>query len=268
MWLALALLTLSQLPCPADREVSVDLARWSKSLKAAAPADYDRWLAQLLLPPVSGPAAALEAPPRSASVSVSTARAGGRPGPDRLVVVDIATSDAWHFYRVQVLRPVRPGVLCALGADLSQDVQLARASPCPAGEGEPDTFTTVEHRFTPLTDPLRDSVEVVVQMTQSSCRGINGVQTSHSFWEAPDNALRRVLDLSEGSYGVTAESSRTREWFTLSGRVPRVAEQFRERCVRDESSPDAGERCSTERTRFLPGYLADPPDGGASPQAQ
>ena len=241
MLLALLVLPLAQTPCA---HVDLDVTQWVKELNAAPPAQHNELLARMRLPPVTG------------AKSVVAQVIGGR-GTDSIVVADFALIDEpLHEERVQVLRRVSRGHFCALGSEISTELIVSSHSPCPAGDGEPDTFVSMRFRFTPLTDAAHDSVEVISQIDQQSCRGIRGRRSTHSFWDASDNGLRAVLTLYESDYRSVDQN--VREWFVLSDRVPRFADQFTETCLTGE---DGGVACTTTKTRFAIGYVQDPAPG-------
>lgn len=247
----LLILALGERSCPPDRTVQVNLPRWAQALKRASPPEADRLLALLHLPAL----------PEGEREAVSVAVLSAGLGSDELVVADFHLKDPQRAYRVQWLRPIRPGVFCALGADLSQDFPSSRRSPCPAGDDEPDTFSELSFRFTPLLNTAKPAVEAIWTTRQSSCRGIRGTIATHSFWEAPAQRMTLALQLSQSDY-LDHDGVSTRAWFTLSAQAPRVAEQFTETCEQGETA-DAGPRCSTIRTRFEPGYLRqDDADAG------
>ena len=245
----LPLLLLAEAACPKGRELVVDVPRWAQALKAARPERYDELLSALQLPAVG------EAGPKSVEVHVLQSRTRA---PARLVIADFTLDPSRHLFRVQVLQPTRPGASCALGSQLSREVQLTRRSPCPAGDDEPDTFTSIDFRFTPLDDAAHPAIEVIETTRQDSCRGIFGSRSTHAFWSATDDGLRALMELSEGQYSLAMGGGDVREWFVLSPKLPRSAEQFRRQCL-------PGEECTTTSSRLAPPQYREQLDDGGTP---
>ncbi|MFT4626474.1 MAG: hypothetical protein ACI8PZ_005151 [Myxococcota bacterium] len=234
--------------CPSEHLVKQRPDLWRAELESASPEQFTALLGRMGLPPIPADLSGVKldrvdifrAPltgasePQEAVVQAKfTAHRTHEPGQEQL-------SDLVRIYRIQVLERAGPGVLCALGADLSVDqpAQVAGAGPI---DGMHTEYAPLTFGFTTLTYPDRQTIEVVQPITHHS--RTTGTRTTHTFWDIVDGGLVQRLALEEADVRYPGAES-DRGWFERSGAAPQRVTAFRMLC------PGGGAPCEGVDTTY------------------